>query len=212
VDDRSVLIQVIDDLRKEKDQLLEALDGWRKRFEHQERCMEDAKKEIDRLQASEEVALERIELETAKVGITSPDCEVCGQDTYEQQQNYERIKEQLYEENAELKKENKEMRWSLTGLHMREEEDWGEWRDKALELEKENKLLVKERDTWKSWCGSIHKLNDDTNIEMKRLVERYQLLQERDKIVTDKLKEYDDKALEKISNRIEFEQAGCARR
>ena len=47
-------------------------------------------------------ALERIE--ELEAGITETDCRACGQDTYEQQQNYERIKEQLYSENEELKR------------------------------------------------------------------------------------------------------------
>jgi hypothetical protein len=41
----------------------------------------------------------------SKSGITQRDCRICGQDTYEQQQNYERIKETLFKENEELTKE-----------------------------------------------------------------------------------------------------------
>jgi len=131
-------------LCKERGELKRALEDERKKTKSLEKGREELATELD--ETHELLAESEIEREN------HPDCKVCAQDTYEQQQNYERIKEQLYKENEELKKENKEMRWSINRLHANEEDDWGKWRTRAIKLEKELKDANKDIQFFKS-CG-----------------------------------------------------------
>jgi Rad3-related DNA helicase len=110
-------------------------------------------------------------------------CLLCSQDIYEQQQNYERIKEELYEENETLrnKLENATKEYEeLKALYKREKDnDWGGWRTRALELEKELRNAKKDIEYQRSCVKAAQYFNEEQKKENKLLNTQVEKFKER---------------------------------
>jgi len=156
-------------------------------------------------------ALETIEGKIAKVGISSRDCVACGRDTYEQQQNYERIKEQLSQANEDLQKKAKELQFSLDCSIAREKSDWS-WRESALKAGKELKEMEKEMTFWKHSSEAANAVYGVVGQEMKLLQGQLHNANETIEILRAELKPYREFKLQEITQKIEMEHAGRARR
>jgi len=116
-----------------------------------------------------------------------------------------------------------EFKRTVAFYQARDEDGWGYWRDRTLQLEKENKFLKQDRDTWKSWCSSGNKLHDETTKQLKKqLGESIDIFQDLAKVTDGKnhqlkkldteIKEIHEKWLKAEAEKMEWLQAGYARR
>jgi len=154
--------------------------------------------------------LEELESEKDKTAI--PDCEVCGRDTYEQQQNYERIKEELFIENEELKKKLAQYteKANLSGYITKRGRD--SWRIQ-LYVGKDNgqykRYLETVRGSYedaKKRLGELNKERDNDSLHSpKYLKEEFEALRHQ-------YRDMQEKYTQAEAEKIEYMQAGFARR
>jgi len=183
--------------------LIRVIDDQQHRIERQRSQISEYLKRLNKAEAELTEAWELIEQLNEEPSQHNL-CEECSKDIYEQQQNYERIKQELFNENEELKKENKELRWNLDCCQAREKDDWS-WRERALKREKdlaemEKNLSFQKRchENAKAMCETLH---EELDIKTQRI----------DKLL-DELKPYREAKMQEIKGRIGIENAGRSRR
>lgn len=131
-------------------------------------------------------------------------CENCSKDIFEQQQNYERIKEQLFRENDEMKAKIKELKFSLESCQAREKDNWS-WKDDAIKLDKELRHQRKDTKFWKQCHASLQGMCETLQEELISKTQRIEIL-------LDKLKRYQEAERQYNEAKIGMEYAGRARR
>jgi len=187
------LIRVIGDQQLRSDRQASKLSEHLKKLHQAEDELIDALAQIEELQ------------DEAEGSISHFDCiSFSAQETYEQQQNYERIKEQLYKENDELKAKVKELQFNLRCYDAKEKDNWS-WKEDALRLDKDLRVMEKDRNFWKNSCEASNQLNKSLGEKVKTLLETTEMLR-------NELKPYREAKLQEAKNKIEMRCAGRARR